>query len=67
MNDIRVNGEPLRVPAGWRISDLLLDLGYAGRRVAVECNGRIEPRSEHEQHVLQAGDRVEIVVAVGGG
>jgi len=67
MNDIRVNGEPMQVPAGWRISDLLLDLGYAGRRVAVERNGRIEPRSDHDRHVLHPGDRIEIVVAVGGG
>lgn len=67
MNRIQVNGQPMQVPAGWRIADLLLDLGYAGWRVAVERNGSIVPRSLHEQRALEADDRIEIVVAVGGG
>jgi sulfur carrier protein len=42
-------------------------MALAGRRVAVERNGEIVPRSTHAQVVLAEGDRVEIVVAVGGG
>jgi sulfur carrier protein len=67
VNQIRVNGQALDVPRGWRLSDLLLDLGHADHRVAVECNGEIVPRSAHEATLLANHDRVEIVVAVGGG
>ena len=67
MNHIRVNGQALGVPRGWRVSDLLLDLGHAGRRVAVERNGETVPCSAHEATPLADRDRIEIVVAVGGG
>ncbi|MCB1930083.1 MAG: sulfur carrier protein ThiS [Rhodocyclaceae bacterium] len=67
MNRIQVNGQRIEVPAGWRIADLLLDLGYQDRRVAVEKNGAIVPRSLHESSPIKADDRIEIVVAVGGG
>ncbi|MCB1889773.1 MAG: sulfur carrier protein ThiS [Rhodocyclaceae bacterium] len=67
MNRIHVNGEPMDIPQGWRIADLLLDLGYQGRRVAVEQNGEIVPRSRHDGSPLNPDDRIEIVVAVGGG
>jgi sulfur carrier protein len=49
------------------VADLLVELGHAGRRVAVERNGEIVPRSRHHEATLAAGDRIEIVVAVGGG
>ena len=49
------------------VSALLAELGLAGRRIAVERNGSIVPRSLHESETLRPGDRVEIVVAVGGG
>ncbi|QID16944.1 sulfur carrier protein ThiS [Nitrogeniibacter mangrovi] len=67
MNEIRVNDTVTDVPVGWRVADLLLDLGYQGKRVAVERNGEIVVRSHYEDTVLYAGDRLEIVVAVGGG
>ena len=47
--------------------DVLQAEGLAGRRVAVEVNGAIVPRSRHGEHVLEPGDRVEIVHALGGG
>ena len=46
---------------------LLNDEGLAGRRVAIEVNGEIVPRSLHDTHQLQDGDVVEIVHALGGG
>ncbi len=46
---------------------LLEASGYAGRRVAVEVNREIVPRSLHAQYALHEGDRVEIVQAIGGG
>ncbi|PWV59090.1 sulfur carrier protein ThiS [Plasticicumulans acidivorans] len=67
MNAILLNGTRTELPAGWRIADLLLDLGYRSRRVAVECNGVIVARRAYETTRLAAGDRIEIVIAVGGG
>ena len=65
--EIRVNGEPRRVPEHATVADLLAELGHAGRRVAVERNGEIVPRSRHHETTLAPGDQIEIVVAVGGG
>jgi sulfur carrier protein len=64
---LTVNGEPLEVPGGSTVADLLSSMDTAGRRVAVERNGEIVPRSAHGSTVLAPGDRLEIVVAVGGG
>ena len=58
---------PRTVPAGCSVGGLLDDAGYGERRVAVEVNGEIVPRSAHGQRVLADGDRVEIVQALGGG
>lgn len=63
----RVNGERLTLPAGTTIAELLAARGWAGKRVAVERNGEIVPRSLHAQTTLAEGDVLEIVVAVGGG
>ena len=49
------------------LSDLLEALGYAGKRVAVELNGQIVPKSRYGSVRLRADDCVEVVVAVGGG
>ncbi|MCK9282978.1 MAG: sulfur carrier protein ThiS [Rhodocyclaceae bacterium] len=49
------------------IAALLVSLQLQGKRVAVECNGEIVPRSRHGETPLNDGDRLEIVVAVGGG
>lgn len=65
--DIIVNGEPRQVAAPYTVTDLLRDLELTGRRLAVEVNTCIVPRSLHGEHQLQAGDRVEIVHAIGGG
>ena len=67
MTDITVNGEPRRLAAATSVAGLLAELGYAGKRVAVERNGEIVPKSRHQQTPLDQGDRNEIVVAVGGG
>ena len=49
------------------VADLVAELSLAGKRVAVERNGEIVPKSLHPQVPLADGDRLEIVVAVGGG
>ena len=64
---IRVNGDAFDVPDAVTVAELLARLGSTGKRVAVERNGEIVPRSRHTDTRLSAGDRVEVVVAVGGG
>ena len=65
--DIQLNGDALAVADGATVRVLLEQQGLGERRVAVEVNGEIVPRGRHAAHVLQAGDRVEIVHALGGG
>ncbi|KGM57388.1 thiamine biosynthesis protein ThiS [Lysobacter arseniciresistens ZS79] len=65
--DITLNGEPRQFPAPLTVAGLLAAEHLAERRVAVEVNGAIVPRSLHGEHALGDGDRVEIVHALGGG
>ena len=66
--EITVNGklETLSRPQV-TIADLLAARQLTGKRIAVECNGQIVPKSQHSIIELCAGDRLEIVIAVGGG
>lgn len=66
--DITLNGKPRRIEgASTTIAQLLELEGLRTRRVAVEVNGEIVPKGRHDAHALRAGDRVEIVHALGGG
>ena len=64
---IQLNGEPFELPDGATVLALLTRLDLAGRRVAVELNLDIVPRSQHESTALCDGDQVEVVHAIGGG
>lgn len=64
---IVLNGTAREVDDGLDLGALLAAERLAGRRVAIEVNGEIVPRSEHPQRCLSAGDRIEIVQAIGGG
>lgn len=64
---LRINGEPRPFPDTLSIEKLLASLALTGKRVAVERNGEIVPRSQHGQVLARDGDQLEIVVAVGGG
>lgn len=64
---ILLNGSSRDIPDDCSIADLLLASGYGERRVAVELNLAIVPRSRHGEQRLSDGDRVEIVHAIGGG
>jgi sulfur carrier protein len=64
---ISINGQSRSAPAGFTIAALLSELELHGKRLAVEVNEDVIPRSEHPAHVLCEGDRVEIVHAIGGG
>ena len=65
--DIVLNGEPRSLAHALTVLELLQCEGLGERRVAVEVNGEIVPRSRHGGHALQQGDRIEIVHALGGG
>lgn len=64
---LTVNGEARELPPASTLEQLIATLALAGRRLAVERNGEIVPRSRYAATVLQAGDRLEIVQAIGGG
>lgn len=67
MIHVTVNGAAHRLEAPLDVRALLERLQMTGRKVAVERNGEIVPKSAHASTVLGDGDRLEIVVAVGGG
>jgi len=64
---LHVNGEERRFDSALTCTELLARLELAGKRVALERNGEIVPRSRYGEQRLDDGDRIEIVVAVGGG
>ena len=64
---ITVNGEARQVAAGASLSDLLAQIGLDTRKVAVERNLEIVPRSSYATTALAAGDQLEIVHFIGGG
>ena len=64
---VTVNGNVRSFQPGATVAQLLAQLDTAGKRVAVERNGEIVPKSLHASTKLSGGDRLEIVVAVGGG
>ncbi len=64
---LRVNGEARELPAGTTVSALLEGIGLAARKVAVERNEEIVPRTLYATTVLAEGDAVEIVHFIGGG
>lgn len=64
---ITVNGEPRRVAAGSSIADLVSGIGLDPKKVAVERNAEIAPRSTLADVLLTDGDVLEIVHFVGGG
>lgn len=65
--ELMVNGERRQLPEGMTVAQLLEEMALTGKRLAVEVNREIVPRSTHGTHRLQPGDRVEIVHAIGGG
>ncbi len=65
--ELIINGESQRLAEPVTVAALLEARGLAGKRVAVEKNGEIVPKSRHAETPLASGDQIEIVVAVGGG
>jgi sulfur carrier protein len=68
MLTLTINGKAAKVPDDARtLADLVVALGLSGKRIAIERNGEIVPKSLHATTPLAASDRIEIVGAVGGG
>ncbi|TXT24886.1 MAG: sulfur carrier protein [Gallionellaceae bacterium] len=67
MSTLIINGAPRQFPRNMRVFELIEEMGLTGRRIALERNGEIVPRSQFATQQLEDGDRMEIVVAVGGG
>ncbi len=64
---VSINGESRQLPPAATVDALIQEMGLAGKRIALERNGEIVPRSTFATQLLSDGDRLEIVVAVGGG
>jgi thiazole synthase len=67
MDTLTINGEPRSLPTPVTVAELLRTLGRDARKVAVEVNLAVVPRAQHGEHLLQPGDKVEIVTLVQGG
>ena len=65
--NISVNGKPRRLPAGATVRGLIEALSLEPGVCAVERNGEVVPRREHEATPLREGDQLEVVTFVGGG
>jgi sulfur carrier protein len=64
---LTINGEPRRFEEDLSVAELIEQLDLQGKRLALERNGEIVPRGSFASQRLADGDRLEIVVAVGGG
>ncbi|VVO44020.1 sulfur carrier protein ThiS [Pseudomonas fluorescens] len=67
MIEVEINGVARLLPAGISLAQLLITLELQERRLAIEYNLDVVPRSEYAELRLQQGDRLEIVHAIGGG
>lgn len=67
MISLTINGTPRTFERALNCADLIRELELAGKRIAIERNGEIVPRSQYGAVHLADGDKLEVVVAVGGG
>lgn len=64
---VTVNGEPMELPEGTTIEELVQRHGLARQACAVEVNRRVVPRRQHAERSVAEGDLIELVTLVGGG
>ncbi|MBU0689226.1 MAG: sulfur carrier protein ThiS [Gammaproteobacteria bacterium] len=67
MITVSINGASRQLTTALNIDSLLEEMGLTGKRIALERNGEIVPRSQFASQQLEDGDILEIVAAVGGG
>ena len=65
--NITLNGDAREYPDKLSASELLRSLGLADKRLALEVNQEIVPRSTFDSYIINHGDQIEIVHAIGGG
>jgi len=64
---VNINGIARQLPNSTSVAVLIEEMGLSGKRIALERNGEIVPRSLFATQQLANGDKLEVVVAVGGG
>jgi len=64
---VSINGAARQLTSNLSIAALIEEMGLTGKRIALERNGEIVPRSQFASQALEDGDTIEIVAAVGGG
>ena len=62
-----LNGKKIKVGNNLTAQQLLSEMGYKDKRIALEINGEVTPKSEYSNKIIVENDRVEIIVAIGGG
>ncbi len=67
MIELTINGQPQQFEAALNVTQLIEHLALQNKRIAIERNGEIIPRSQFSEQQLMNGDQLEVVVAVGGG
>lgn len=67
MIQVIVNGQARSLERPLPVSGLIEQMSLGGKKIAVERNGEIVPKGLHQKTLIENGDRLEIVVAVGGG
>ena len=67
MITLTINGEIRQFTQALSVAALIDEMGFTGKRIALERNGEIVPRSTFASQQLSDGDKLEVVVAVGGG
>ncbi len=65
--EVHINGKATPLPDGHTLAQLVADMDLVEKRIAIEVNEEIVPRSTYRSHTLNPGDRVEVVTAIGGG
>jgi sulfur carrier protein len=64
---VSINGTARQLPVSTSVAKLIEEMGLAGKRIALERNGEIVTRSSFSTQQLADGDKLEVVIAVGGG
>ena len=64
---VSLNGEDKNLDEGLSLAELIEMLELTGKRLAVEINQEIVPKSQHAEYKIKSGDKIEIVHAIGGG
>ena len=67
MITVNINGASHQFPDSTNVAELIEEMALTGKRIALERNGEIVPRSRFAAQQLADGDKLEVVVAVGGG